>query len=80
MITLRLDQKLEQRVRTTAKNLGLTKSELIRKSIKEYLSKLKQPNAWEIGKDLFGKHSSGLGNLSSERKELIKSKVKSKKR
>ena len=78
MITLRLDQKLEQQVNNTAKYLGLTKSELIRKSIKEYLCKLKQPDAWEIGEDLFGKYSSGLGNLSSDRKELVKSKVRAK--
>ena len=78
MITLRLDQKLEQQINNTAKNLGLSKSELIRKSINEYLSNLKQPNAWDIGKDLFGKYSSGLGNLSSDRKELIKSTIKAK--
>lgn len=78
MITLRLDQKLEQQINNTAKNLGLSKSELIRKSINEYLSKLKQPNAWDIGEDLFGKYSSGLGNLSSDRKELIKSTIKAK--
>ena len=78
MITLRLDQKLEQQVNDTAKKLGLTKSELIRKSINEYLRNLKQPNAWEIGEDLFGKYSSGLGNLSSDRKELIKSKIRAK--
>ena len=78
MITIRLDQKLEQQIENTAKNLGLSKSELIRKSINEYLSKLKQPNAWEIGEDLFGKYSSGLGNLSSDRKELIKNIIKAK--
>jgi len=78
MITLRLDQKLEQQINNTAKNLGLSKSELIRKSINEYLSKLKQPNAWDLGEDLFGKYSSGLGNLSSDRKELIKSTIKAK--
>ncbi len=78
MITIRLDQKLEQQIENTAKNLGLSKSELIRKSINEYLSKLKQPNAWEIGEDLFGKYSSGLGNLSSDRKELIKNTIKAK--
>ncbi|BCL60069.1 transcriptional regulator [Desulfomarina profundi] len=78
MITIRLDQKLEQQIENTAKNLGLSKSELIRKSINEYLSKLKQPNAWDIGEDLFGKYSSGLGNLSSDRKELIKNTIKAK--
>jgi len=78
MITLRLDPNLEQKVNNTAKNLGLTKSELIRKSIKEYLGKLKQPNAWVIGKELFGKYSSGQGNLSSDRKELVKSIIQAK--
>ena len=78
MITLRLNQKLEQQINNTAKNLGVTKSELIRKSINEYLHKLKQPSAWELGEDLFGKYSSGLGNLSSDRKELISSIIKAK--
>ncbi len=78
MITLRLDQKLEQQINTAAKNLGVTKSELIRKSINEYLRRVKQPTAWALGEDLFGKYSSGLGNLSSDRKELIRSKIKAK--
>lgn len=80
MITLRLDPKLEQDVNITAKNLGLTKSEFIRKSIHEYLGKLKKPNAWEIGEDLFGKYSSGLSNLSTDRKELIKNRLKAKRK
>ena len=78
MITLRLDPKLERAINHTAKNLGLSKSELIRKSISEYLSKLKQPSPWEAGKDLFGKYYSGLCDLSSRRKELIKDKIKAK--
>ena len=78
MITIRLDKNLEQQVNNTAKHLGLSKSELIRKSIKEYLRKLQQPSAWEMGKELFGRYSSGQGNLSSDRKELLKSIVKAK--
>ena len=78
MITIRLDPKLEQAVNNTAKNLGLTKSELIRKSIHEYLGKLSKPNAWEIGEDLFGKYSSGFNNLSTDRNELIKNKINAK--
>ena len=80
MITLRLDPKLELTVKNTAKNLGLTKSELIRKSINEYLGRLKQPNPWDIGEDLFGKYSSGLGNLSANRKKLIKNKIRAKRK
>ncbi len=80
MITLRLDSKLEQSINNTAKNLGLTKSELIRKSISEYLGKLESPDAWETGKTLFGKYSSGLGNLSADRKKLLKYKIKAKRK
>ncbi len=78
MITLRLDQNLEQAINNTAKNLGITKSELIRKSINEYLGKLKQPTPWEAGEDLFGKYSSGLGDISTKRKDLIKDKIRDK--
>jgi len=80
MITLRLDPKLEQDVNNTAKNLGLTKSELIRKSLHEFLAKLDKPNAWEIGEDLFGRYSSGFSNLSTDRKELVKKKIKAKRK
>ena len=80
MITLRLDEKLEQDINTTANNNGLTKSELIRRSIDEYLGKIDRPGAWETGEDLFGKYSSGRGNLSTERKELVKARIRAKRK
>jgi hypothetical protein len=80
MITLRLDPELEQHINVTAKNLGLTKSELIRKSISTYLENLNSLSPWELGEEYFGKYSSGLGNLSTDRKELIKNKIRAKRR
>lgn len=80
MITLRLDPKLEKAVNSTAKNLGLTKSELIRQCISNYIGNIKQPSAWETGEDLFGKYASGVSNLSASRKELIKKKIRSKRK
>ncbi len=80
MITLRLDPALEQIINNTAKNLGLTKSELIRKSILEYLNRLDKANAWEVGQDLFGKYSSGLKGLSTERKTIVKKKIRAKRK
>jgi hypothetical protein len=80
MITLRLDPKTEQDINNTAKDLGITKSELIRKSILEYLSKLGTANAWDVGQDLFGKYSSGLNNLSTERKKILKAKIRAKRK
>ena len=78
MITLRLDPNLEQAVASTAKNLGLTKSDLIRKSILDYLGKIGKQNAWDAGNDLFGKYSSGHQNLSTDRKVILKSRIKAK--
>ena len=39
MVTLRLDSKLEKSINDSARLLGVSKSELIRKSIEEYLKK-----------------------------------------
>ncbi len=78
MITLRLDNELEQTINNTAKILGLTKSELIRQSINDYIAKMEKPTAWEAGKDLFGRYSSGIGNLSQNRKDVLKNKLKAK--
>ena len=78
MLTLRLDEKLENQVKTTASQLGISKSELIRISVSEYIQKQQKPNAWESGKDLFGKHASGKGDLSTNRKILMKEKIKAK--
>ena len=36
--------------------------------------------AWELGKNLFNKHSSGQGNLSKDRKKIIRDKLHAKHR
>ncbi len=80
MIALRLDPNLEKEITTIAKNLGLTKSGLIRKSLIEYIGKLESPNAWELGKDFFGRYSSGLKNLSVDRKTILKERIRAKRK
>ncbi len=76
MITLRLDPKLEKTINDAAHRLGLSKSELIRKSVTEYIDKLEKPSPWELGNNIFGKYSSGKGNLSTDRKALLKEKIR----
>ncbi len=78
MITLRLDSDLEREVSITARNLGVTKSDLIRKSILAYLESLESNTAWESGRELFGRYSSGLKNLSVDRKTILKEKIRAK--
>ncbi len=78
MITLRLDPKLEQAIQSAAEISGVTKSELVRRSISEYLDKLTKPTPWELGEQYFGKYSSEQGNLSIDRKKLLKTKIRAK--
>jgi predicted DNA-binding protein len=78
MITLRLDSQLEQTINSVANQLGVSKSELIRKSITDFLGNLEKPSPWELGGDLFGKYASGQHDLSINRKVLIKEKVSAK--
>ena len=76
MITIRLKPELEKMLEVTAKRFGMTKSELVRQSIEEYLKKIEaEPSPWELGKDLFGKYSSGKGNLSKDRKKFLREKL-----
>lgn len=78
MITLRLDPKLESTINNIAHQLGVSKSELIRKSITEFIDKLDKPSPWELGGDVFGKYASEQTNLSSDRKALVKEKINAK--
>ena len=75
MITLRLDFELEQNINNIAQKMGLTKSELIRKSIIAFIEKREKSSPWELGNDLFGKYSSDKSNLSLDRKALAKEKI-----
>jgi len=78
MITLRLDQELEKNIKSVAINMGISKSELIRKSITEFMKNIEKPTSWELGNELFGKYASGVTNLSQDRKALVKEKIKAK--
>ncbi len=78
MITLRLDSKLEKTINTVAHQLGVSKSELIRTSIIEYIDRLDKPTPWELGGDIFGRYASGQNNLSKDRKSILKEKIRAK--
>jgi RHH-type transcriptional regulator, rel operon repressor / antitoxin RelB len=58
--------------------LGITESEWIRKSLSKYLNRFIKPSPWELGKNDFGKYSSGQGNLSTAQKQLLKAKIQAK--
>jgi hypothetical protein len=78
MLTLRLSSELEKKLNNLAEVLGIPKSEIVRKSLQAYLNKIEQNNAWQAGKDLFGKYSSGRSDLSENRKSILKQKLQEK--
>jgi hypothetical protein len=75
-ISLRLDDQLSRRLAVVAKAKGLSKSELVRKCLDEYLAgQEQQPSAWELGKDLFGCFDSGKGDLSVRAREIARERL-----
>ena len=78
MVTLRLDQGLEQTINKIAHQMGVSKSELIRKSITEFIDKLDKPSPWKLGDGIFGRYASGDENRSSDRKHLVREKIREK--
>ena len=78
MIAVRLNQELEKELEVAAIATGITKSELIRKSIIEFLEKNKSKNAWELGKDLFGKYDLENENLAEDAEKILRNKFKNK--
>jgi hypothetical protein len=75
-ISLRLDERLTRKLASVAKARGISKSELIRKCLDEYLAGEEEgPTAWDLGRDLFGCFDSGQGDLSARAKEIARERI-----
>jgi predicted DNA-binding protein len=75
-ISLRLDDRLTRMLASLAKARGISKSELIRTCLDQYLvSQEQEQTAWEVGKDLFGCYKSGQGDLSVRAKEIVRERI-----
>ena len=75
-ISLRLDDQLTRRLASLAKAKRISKSELIRKCLRDYLvGQNQEPTAWELGKHLFGCYKSGQGDLSVRAKEIARERI-----
>jgi hypothetical protein len=72
MMTLRIDEDLEKKIERASVNLGISKSELLRRSVQEFIAGMSKPDPWDVGKDLFGKYRSGRHDLSTNRKTIIR--------
>ena len=75
-ISLRLDDQLQRQLVSAAKAQGISKSELIRTCLGEYLANGAQgATAWELGQRLFGCFDSGRGDLSVRAKEIARERI-----
>ncbi len=75
MMTIRLDDTLESRIETMSASLGVTKSELIRRSVQLFIASSEKLDPWTAGKDVFGKFRSGKGNLAENRKKIVREMI-----
>jgi Arc/MetJ-type ribon-helix-helix transcriptional regulator len=72
-ITIRLPAKLEADLRAKLEQRRVALSDFVRDAIAEKLQREPEqtPSAYELGKALFGKYSSGRSDLSTNRKTIL---------
>jgi Arc/MetJ-type ribon-helix-helix transcriptional regulator len=75
-ISVRLDKELEQALRIQVARDEIALSDFIREAIKEKLARAETAvTPYELGKNSFGKYSSGQSELSANRKKLIRERL-----
>jgi Arc/MetJ-type ribon-helix-helix transcriptional regulator len=72
-ITVRLPEPLEAELRSRLDAQGVGLSEFVREAIAEKLERENagKSSAYELGKHLFGRYSSGRDDLSTNRKAIL---------
>ncbi len=76
MTTIRLPLDLEKNLKKIADNENLSKSEIIKKALENYVSNYyNKISPYELGKNFFGKYGSGESNNSKKYKQKLKDKI-----
>jgi len=79
VLSVRLPGELEKRVRQIATAEGRTKTEIIRTALEAYVkAKDLAGSAYDLGKNVFGRHGSGRGDLSTSYKNKVKERIREK--
>lgn len=80
-ITVRIDKRTEARLRRLVKDRGSSLSAFVRAAIAEKLEReTRKLTPYELGKHLFGRYRSGLGDLASHHEKYLKEKLRAKHR
>ena len=82
MVSVRLDEKIENQLDFIAQQKQTSKSKVIKDALVYYFDMIKkeseEKSAYEMGSDLFGKYSSGKNDLSTTYKQKLKDKINAK--
>jgi len=78
-LTVKLGPALEQALARRCAERGVPKSVVVKTALAEHLAQ-EPASAYEVGKDLFGRHGSGAGDLSMRRRERYAELVDAKRR
>jgi len=82
MISVRLDEKIENQLDLISNQKHIPKSKVIKDALVYYFDMLKKESehksAYELGSEFFGKYSSGRDDLSTTYKQKIKEKINAK--
>lgn len=72
MLTLRLDEELEREIENISNAEGLSKSEFIRKTVREYIKNRKKASVYDVGKEMFNKYSFADKNFSINSETILR--------
>lgn len=78
---IRLDAELERLVADAAERLKVTRSEVIRRSIRDYCQRILAETdvyPWELMKDLVGGFHSGRGDLARRSRHYVMEMIRAK--
>lgn len=79
MRSVRLPEELEKELESLSKQKSVSRSNIIKEALVEYISKEKKYNQpFETGKQYFGKRGSGESDRSVTYKSRMKSKIREK--
>ncbi len=68
MLSVRLDESIEQRLQEVCRRFGYTKSEAVKRSLEQWLAAFEPaPDAYELGIDLFDQ---GAQILTTDRRDF----------
>ena len=76
MLTIRLENDLENEIERMAKLEGISKSKFVRRSIIEYIKRYNKPTLYQVGKDMFDKYNINDDKLSIRSEKILRNHFK----